>query len=191
MSEVRNVSERPRRGTTFSQAARDFALVELADLAAVGRIEVREGALVLHVPLDLMLEHVDTSVLLDIIAAARLHTRALLIGAATLPAETLGPWLARRVADEVGEKLELGLDGRIRLVLGGGSRDEMVPHPSEEGVAAGIMGGDAPGHLGDHHQQAGLVARPFHVEPNPLDHPDLPSDLHADPTEPRRERPPP
>jgi hypothetical protein len=191
MSAVRNISERPRLGTSLSQAERDFALVELADLAAVARFEVREGALVLHVPLDLMLEHVDASLLLDIVTAARLHTRALLIGAATLPSEALGPWLARRVADEVGEKLELGLDGRIRLVLGGGAGDEVVPHEAEEGVAAGIVGGDAPGHLGDHHQEAGLVAGLPHVEPHPLDHPDLPSSLHPEPIVPRRERPPP
>lgn len=204
MSQVRNVSDRPLAGISFSQGERDFALVELADLAAIARFEVREGALVLHVPLDLALEHVDTSLLLDIITAARLHTRALLIGAATLPAEALGPWLARRVADEVGEKLELGLDGRIRLVLGGGAGDEVVPHPSEEGEAARFMGGDAPGHLGDHHQEAGLVAGPFHVEPHTLDHPDLPPPPpptdhqksqwplpHPDPTVPRRERPPP
>ena len=187
MSEVRNVSARPRLGTCLSQAERDFALIELADLAGVARFEVREGALVLHVPIELMLEHVDASLLLDVITAARGHARALLIAAATLPAEALGSWLARRVGDEVGEKLEIGLDGRIRLVLGGGAGDEVVPHPSEESEAAGLMGGDAPGHLGDHHQEAGLVAGLSHVEPHALDHLDLP----LEPVVPRRARPPP
>ncbi|MBB6308936.1 hypothetical protein [Xanthobacter tagetidis] len=174
--------------------SREAALKALtAHLGGLDRkcFTLREGSLVVEVPLSVALDHVDPRLIDDM--AYRMHCYAALAvrALATLPAATVRAWLDGLGHDAPGELVELLPDGGIRRVDAGFLCDDVNAQPVEEGRSAGALGGDAARHLADDNEQAvaerGLLRR----QPSSLIHPDLPSILHPDPIVPRRERPPP
>lgn len=190
MSEVRNVTsslthlmEKYASGP-LSAERRAEIIDELSEMTGEKSFRVVEGSLMLEVPYRLVLEHVEGSLLIQLVLAVNDYARILVRAAATGPGEVLGNWLDKRPFDEPGQFLELLDNGGVRFVplhlaSDDGADDMLV----EEGTSAGVVRHDAPGDLLN--DGIGAIAHRglIHGQSNSLDHPD--------PLVPRRTSPPP